>query len=105
MTQIAQCAVRGLRSTYLGCDVQTLTARQQEQQWRQQVAALQVTLENQREDLQDITSNMQRQYKVLGQDPILAFVIEICYRASSKKVQTQLCCMCKLALVLGGQCA
>ena len=105
MTQIAQCAVRGLRLTYLGCDVQTLTARQQEQQWRQQVAALQVTLENQREDLQDITSNMQRQYKVLGQDPILAFVIEICYRASAKKGATQLCCMCKLAPVLGGQCA
>ena len=44
--------------------MQTLTARQHEQRCREQVAALQVSLENQRVDLQDITSNMQRQYKV-----------------------------------------
>lgn len=50
---------------YYRFGVQTLTARQHEQQWREQVAALQVSLENQRVDLQDITSNMQRQYKVL----------------------------------------
>lgn len=55
--------------------VQTLTARQHEQLWREQAADLQVSLENQRVDLQDITSNMQRQYKVLGHDVMVAFIV------------------------------
>lgn len=62
--------------------MQTLTARQHEQQWREQVAAAQVSLENQRVDLQDITSNMQRQYKVLGQDAMVAFITERCCETS-----------------------
>lgn len=63
--------------------MQTLTARQHEQQWHEQAAALQVSLENQRVDLQDITSNMQRQYKVLGQDVMVAFITERCCEISA----------------------
>ncbi|KAL0022492.1 hypothetical protein WJX79_000705 [Trebouxia sp. C0005] len=49
---------------------EVLTARQHEQEWREKAATLQVSLENQRVDLLDITSNMQRQYKEM-QDQLL----------------------------------
>lgn len=87
MTQIVLCAIRELCLTQTLDDVQTLTARQQEQQRREQVAALQFSLENQRVDLQDITSNMQRQYKVFGQDAMLALMVENCCRASARNLQ------------------
>ncbi|DBB10812.1 TPA: hypothetical protein ACH3X3_007290 [Trebouxia sp. C0006] len=49
---------------------EALTSRQHEQDWREKAAMLQVSLENQRVDLLDITSNMQRQYKEM-QDQLL----------------------------------
>ena len=45
--------------------LQVLLAKQQEHAWREQVLKLQSSLENQRVDMQDVTSNMRRQYKVL----------------------------------------
>lgn len=55
----------GLLRVFLILPFQVMAARQHEQGWREQAATLQVSLENVRVDLQDITSNMQRQYKVL----------------------------------------
>lgn len=49
---------------------EVMAARQHEQGWREQAATLQVSLENVRVDLQDITSNMQRQYKEM-QDQLM----------------------------------
>ncbi|KAL3142249.1 hypothetical protein ABBQ38_002593 [Trebouxia sp. C0009 RCD-2024] len=68
--------------------MQTLTARQHERHWRDQVAALQVSLENQRVDLQDITSNMQRQYKEM-QEQLLKRGAAI--ETQAKALTAQLC--------------
>ncbi|KAL3142250.1 hypothetical protein ABBQ38_002593 [Trebouxia sp. C0009 RCD-2024] len=67
---------------------ETLTARQHERHWRDQVAALQVSLENQRVDLQDITSNMQRQYKEM-QEQLLKRGAAI--ETQAKALTAQLC--------------